>query len=121
MDLSKIKTVQDRIQRSSLIEFNAPLSSTACGGDRVPFSVPLRFIGSPLTFNRRDITLPISSPTRFNGSNTIIIIMIKLDYYRLLPPIPCVNSYLYYTFTIIRYILAAHVYFFADFKGLSPF
>ena len=55
------------LERSSLIEFNAPLSSTACGGDRVPFSVPLRFTGSPLTFNRKDTTLSTLSSTRFNG------------------------------------------------------
>ena len=115
-----ITLLSHRIQRSSLIEFNAPLSSTACGGDRVPFSVPLRFTGSPLTFNRRDTTLPTSSPTRFNGFNTIIITMVKLDYPRLLPPTPYVNSYLHYASIIIRYILAAHVYFSVDFGGLSP-
>ena len=47
--------------------------------------------------------------------------MVKLDYPRLLPPTPCVNSYLYYAFIIIRYILAAHVYPPADLGSLSPF
>ena len=63
-----VNKLLDVPSNTSPIEFNAPLSSTACGGDRVPFSVPLRFTGSPLTFNRRDTTLFTSSPTHFNGS-----------------------------------------------------
>ena len=119
--LSNLTLLSHRIQRSSLIEFNVLLLSTACGGDRVPFSVLLRFIGLPLTFNRRDTTLPILSSTRFNDFNTIIIIMVKLDYPRFLPFTPYANSYFYYAFIIIRHILAAHVYFSADFRNLSPF